>query len=69
MFFQWVTLFRRLLRHSVPRNDKLVFQKSGEDSGGSFLDIACFLNIICNANADFEWQGGFKKTDWSYLNI
>ena len=37
MFFQRFTLFGRLLRHSVPRNDKLVFQKSGEESGAKLV--------------------------------
>ncbi len=41
------TLFNRhllrLLRHSVPRNDKLVFQKSGEDSEWERVDKEVLL--------------------------
>ena len=49
MFFQQVTLFRRLLRHSVPRNDKLVFQKSGEELNSGHIDNINIMGIFKKA--------------------
>jgi len=55
MFFQRFTLFRRLLRHSVPRNDKLVFQKSGEESDSRHIDNINIMGIFKKAEEGLKW--------------
>ncbi len=46
MFFRCLSRSRRLLQDFVLRNDKSVFQKSGEDSHFAPLDLAPLINII-----------------------